>query len=156
MPGSQTRTCGPQPVIVKDLEPEAPLILASPFISALVFENTASDARDHCANERNFLSWLRLSIYMCIVSIAIILSFQLKTEPSLVERRMALPLGLIFWALSLVCLGAGLCNYLKTIEKYSKRAAIVQSGAKTQMIFIIVSVVIVGACVIFITTNAQR
>lgn len=63
----------------------------------------------------DFLSWLRLSIYMCIVSIAIILSFQLKTEPSLVERRMALPLGLIFWALSLVCLGAGLCNYLKTL-----------------------------------------
>jgi len=51
---------------------------------------------------------------MCVVSVAIILSFQLKTEPSLAERRMAMPLGLLFWVLSLVCLGAGLSSYLKT------------------------------------------
>lgn len=62
----------------------------------------------------DFLSWLRLSIYMCVVAVAIILSFQLKTEPSVAERRMALPLGVIFWSLSLVCLGAGLSNYLAT------------------------------------------
>jgi len=35
------------------LGPEDPLILASPFVSALVFNNEASDARDHCANERS-------------------------------------------------------------------------------------------------------
>ncbi|KAA8908368.1 hypothetical protein FN846DRAFT_945649 [Sphaerosporella brunnea] len=155
MPNLPRTSCAPD-VIVKDLRPDEPLILASPFISSLVFENEASDARDHCANERNFLSWLRLSIYMCIVSVAIILSFQLKSEPSTAERRMALPLGLIFWALSLVCLGAGLANYLQTIQKYSRRAALVQSGTKTQAVFFVVSIAIVGACVIFITTNAQR
>jgi hypothetical protein len=51
---------------------------------------------------------------MCVVSVAIILSFQLKEEPSEAEKRMAMPLGIIFWALSLVCLGAGLANYLQT------------------------------------------
>ena len=49
----------------------------------------------------DFLSWLRLSIYMCVVSLAIILSFQLKARPSPAEQLMAMPLGLIFWALSL-------------------------------------------------------
>jgi len=93
---------------------------------------------------------------MCIVSVAIILNFKLKTEPSVIERRMAFPLGAIFWVLSLVCLGAGLSNYLKTVQKYSRRAAIVQSGAKTHMIFMVVSVAIIGSCVMFIATNAQR
>jgi hypothetical protein len=37
------------------LRPEDPLILAPPFVSCLVFENEASDARDHCANERSEL-----------------------------------------------------------------------------------------------------
>ncbi|KAI5818596.1 hypothetical protein BZA77DRAFT_243331, partial [Pyronema omphalodes] len=138
------------------LQPNAPLILSSPFVSALVFENTASDARDHCANERNFLSWLRVSMYMCIVSMAIILSFQLKTSPSPAEKKMAMPMGIVFWFLSIVCLCAGLANYLKTIEKYSKKAAIVQSGAKTQTVFTFVSASIIGACVVFIATNASR
>ena len=47
------------------------------------------------------MSWLRLSIYMCVVSLAIILSFQLKTRPSPAERLIAMPLGLVFWAPSL-------------------------------------------------------
>jgi hypothetical protein len=56
----------------------------------------------HCETEQpDFLSWLRLSIYMCIVSVAIILNFKLRTEPSVIERRMAFPLGAIFWVLSL-------------------------------------------------------
>lgn len=50
-----------------------------------------------------FLSWLRLSIYMAIVSIAILLSFHLKLQPSALEKRFALPLGIIFWV----------CIYLK-------------------------------------------
>lgn len=50
-----------------------------------------------------FLSWLRLSIYMAIVGIAILLSFHLKLQPSALEKRFALPLGIIFWV----------CIYLK-------------------------------------------
>ncbi|KAF8253566.1 hypothetical protein K440DRAFT_623756 [Wilcoxina mikolae CBS 423.85] len=145
-----------QPVLVADLGPEDHLILASPFVSPLIFNNQASDARDHCANERNFLSWLRLCVYMCIVSVAITLSFQLKAEPSAAERRMAIPLGVIFGMLSFLCLGVGLSNYLKTVRKYSKRSALVQSGVKTHTIFVIVSVAIIGACLLFIATNVQR
>lgn len=55
---------------------------ARPYLGVLLFENNASDARDHCANERTFLSWLRLSIYMAIVSVAIIISFHLKHQPT--------------------------------------------------------------------------
>lgn len=60
-----------------------------------------------------FLSYLRLSIYMAIVSIAITLSFHVKHQPSNFELRMAKPLGAVFWALSVVMLLLGLGNYIR-------------------------------------------
>lgn len=108
--------------------------LSRPLHAPLLFPNTSSDARDHCANERTFLSWLRLSIYMSVVSVAIIISFHLKSQPSSIEKRMALPVGIIFWTLSMACLASGVANYVKTVKKYSKRQALVQSGWKTQVV----------------------
>ncbi|MCJ1472391.1 hypothetical protein MMC13_001039 [Lambiella insularis] len=105
-----------------------------PVLSPLLFPNTSSDARDHCANERTFLSWLRLSIYMSVVSIAIIISFHLKNQPTAIERQIALPVGLTFWALSLGCLASGAANYVQTVRKYAHRRALVQSGWKTQVV----------------------
>ena len=49
----------------------------------------------------DFFSWLRLSIYMCAVSLAIFLGYQLKMRPVPAERQIAMPLGLVFWAPSL-------------------------------------------------------
>lgn len=131
-----------------------------PLLSALLFDNVDSDARDHCANERSmynlhsdicfdsgssriltvrivilaFLSWLRLAIYMAVVSVAILISFHLKSQPTPLERRIALPFGIIFWFLALACLASGTANYIKTVQKYSKRQALVQTGWKTQVV----------------------
>ena len=60
-----------------------------------------------------FLSYLRLSVYMAVVSVAIVLSFHLKSRATDVELRMAKPLGAIFWALSLACLLVGCANYIR-------------------------------------------
>ncbi|KYK59337.1 hypothetical protein DCS_00467 [Drechmeria coniospora] len=94
-----------------------------PAASPLIVENASSDARDHCANERTrsdadpgageaFLSSLRLALYMAVVAIAITLSFHLTHQPTDLERRMAKPLGAIFWALSVVTLFMGFGNYI--------------------------------------------
>lgn len=92
-------------------------------------------SRDRETNHLSaFLSYLRLSIYMAIVSIAIVVSFHLKSKPSELELRMALPLGIVFWFLALGCLLVGFGNYIKTVTKYSRRAAIVQTGWKTQVV----------------------
>ncbi|KAK7956078.1 uncharacterized protein PG986_005300, partial [Apiospora aurea] len=82
-----------------------------PFLGPLLLENESSDARDHCANERTFLSYLRLSIYMAIVSVAIVVSFHLRSQPSALELRIAKPLGIIFWILAFACLLVGFGNY---------------------------------------------
>ena len=71
---------------------------------------------------------------MAVVSIAIIISFHLKNQPSELERKFALPFGLVFWVLSLACLASGVANYLRTVRKYSERRALVQTGWKTQVV----------------------
>jgi hypothetical protein len=71
---------------------------------------------------------------MAIVSVAILMTFHLKNQPSEIEKRFALPFGLVFWVLSLACLANGLANYLNTVKKYAHRRALVQSGWKTQTV----------------------
>jgi hypothetical protein len=51
---------------------------------------------------------------MAVVSVAIVLSFHLKSKATEVELRMAKPLGAIFWALSVACLLVGCANYIRT------------------------------------------
>ncbi|KAL8348413.1 hypothetical protein RB598_001621 [Gaeumannomyces tritici] len=126
---------------------------AWPFLGPLLFENQTSDCRDHCANERTFLSYLRLAMFMALVSSAIVMSFHLKNEPSAIELRMAKPLGLVFWALSVACLALGLANYIRTVNKYGRRAALVQTGWKTQGILTAIVFVIVGTCVTLLVIN---
>jgi uncharacterized membrane protein YidH (DUF202 family) len=132
------------------------VLLSRPLLGALVFENVASDARDHLANERTFLSWLRLSIYLAVVSSAIVISFHLRSQPSETERHIALPLGLVLWIMSLACLISGFSIYLRTVTKYSRKAALVQSGWKTQIFFTVIATVIIGCCVLFLSTNPRK
>jgi hypothetical protein len=49
---------------------------------------------------------------MSIVAVAIVLSFHLRKTASDLELRMAKPMGAIFWALSVSCLGVGIANYM--------------------------------------------
>ena len=71
---------------------------------------------------------------MSIVAVAILISFHLKAEASPLEKRIALPFGLVFWCLAIACLAAGLNNYIKTVSRYSRRQALVQSGTGTQLV----------------------
>ncbi|EME78541.1 uncharacterized protein MYCFIDRAFT_143681 [Pseudocercospora fijiensis CIRAD86] len=145
-----------KPVLVhQSNDTRPPAFSQRPFLGPLLFDNNDSDARDHCAAERTFLSWLRLSIYMAVVSVAILISFHLKHQPTELERKVALPFGIVFWLLALGCMGSGLNNYVKTVNRYSRRQALVQSGWGTQVVFTVVAVAIVAACVLFLSTQAQ-
>ena len=120
---------------------------------------------------------------MSIVAVAILISFHLKAEASPLEKRIALPFGLVFWCLAIACLAAGLNNYIKTVSRYSRRQALLQSGTGTQLVsyfffllfhflarcgyademviffhqvFTVVATAIVAACVLFLSTNARN
>jgi multisubunit Na+/H+ antiporter MnhB subunit len=94
-------------------------------------------------------------MYLAIVSLAIIISFHFREQPTVLERRMALPLGIIFWVLSLTCLANGFANYSRTVMKYARKAALVQSGWKTQVVFTVVGIVILGSCILFLSTDPK-
>ncbi len=66
------------------------------------------------------MSYLRLSVYMAIVSVAITLSFHLKNEPTRLERQVAKPLGAVFWVLALLTLAVGLGNYIRKRKPLSQ------------------------------------
>jgi len=127
-----------------------------PLHAPLLFPNTSSDARDHAANERTYLSYVRLAVYLSVVSVAIFVNFHLKHQPTGLEEKIAHPLGIIFWLLSLACLVNGFSNYISTVAKYARKAAVVQSGLKTQLVFGLVSCAIIAACATFLAAQAQR
>ncbi|KAI1127361.1 hypothetical protein F5Y10DRAFT_194461 [Nemania abortiva] len=129
---------------------------AWPLLGPLLFDNENSDARDHCANERTFLATLKLSVYMSVVAVAIAVSFNLRAPPTALEQRIAKPLGLIFWLLSVACLVVGLGNYIKTVNKYSRRVAIVQSGWRTQFTMAFIAFSIFATCVALLVVDVTR
>ena len=131
------------------------IILAPPLVSPLLLHNSASEVRDLLATERTFLSNLRLATYLAVVSVAIVVSFHLKSQPGKSERRASFPLGLVFALLSLTCLCMGVGNYLRTVEGYAKKKALVQTGVKTQIVLAVLGLVVVGTCFFFIGIGSR-
>ena len=66
---------------------------------------------------------------------------------------MALPLGIVFWVLSMFCMLSGFATYVRTLTKYSRRRALVQSGWKTQLVFVVVAAAIIGTCILLLVTK---
>lgn len=50
---------------------------------------------------------------------------------------------------------SGLNNYVKTVNRYGRRQALVQSGWGTQVVFTVVAITIVAACVLFLSLQAR-
>lgn len=71
---------------------------------------------------------------MATVSVAIVSSFHLKHEPSDIERRIALPVGVIFWLLALSCLVAGTAKYANTVTQFNRNHALAQHGWKSHLV----------------------
>lgn len=51
---------------------------SSPYLSALLFDNQTSEARDLDAAERNFLSWVRLAMVLAVSGTAIMINLRFK------------------------------------------------------------------------------
>ncbi|KAI9902749.1 hypothetical protein N3K66_002101 [Trichothecium roseum] len=88
---------------------------------------------------------------MAVVSVAVTLSFHVRHRPTDAELRVARPLGAVFWALSVLILCLGLGNYIRTVNRYSQKVAIVQTGWKTQLgLGILGSSIIVASVVLLV------
>jgi uncharacterized membrane protein YidH (DUF202 family) len=88
------------------------------YSPSLILENKGSIARDHLANERTFLAWLRSSLSMITVGVAITQLFRLQTGSSgssggSVNKvtELGRPLGGSFVALGILFLWLGASRY---------------------------------------------
>ncbi|KAG9290395.1 hypothetical protein G9A89_007126 [Geosiphon pyriformis] len=78
----------------------------------LYLENKASVARDHLANERTFLAWLRTSLSFISIGVAITQLFRLNiTTRSPIEEKVGKPLGVVFILLGIIFLSFGFVRY---------------------------------------------
>ncbi|KAK3809471.1 MAG: hypothetical protein J3Q66DRAFT_288203 [Benniella sp.] len=86
------------------------------FSPSLILENKGSIARDHLANERTFLAWLRSSLSLITVGVAITQLFRLQTNSSgggKVDKvtELGRPIGGSFVALGILFLWLGTSRY---------------------------------------------
>ncbi|KAG0366789.1 hypothetical protein BGX24_003536 [Mortierella sp. AD032] len=89
--------------------------LYSEYSPSLTLENKGSIARDHLANERTYLAWLRTSLSLITVGVAVTQLFRLQTTDAnnqLIQvSEMGRPLGGSFIALGMLFLWLGTSRY---------------------------------------------
>ncbi|TFK50030.1 hypothetical protein OE88DRAFT_1600063, partial [Heliocybe sulcata] len=76
----------------------------------LVLVNSGSVARDHLANERTVLAYVRTSLALASMGVALV-QFLSVTEHNILVRRFARPLGAIGILLGLFTLVIGVARY---------------------------------------------
>ncbi|KAI7871541.1 hypothetical protein BDF14DRAFT_1878397 [Spinellus fusiger] len=83
------------------------------FDIALVFPNTISEARDHLANERNWLTLLRLSCTFLLLGLTVLMRIRLPDTTPIDRDFDTLRLFLGF-----LCIAVGLCLFFGGVGKY--------------------------------------
>ncbi|KAM9931771.1 hypothetical protein OXX80_008578 [Metschnikowia pulcherrima] len=80
--------------------------------ASLSLENSGAVARDHMANERTFLAWLRTSLSLVTIGIGIVQLLKLKNESEDLSRY-AKPLGASFVFIGIITLVMGTLRYFR-------------------------------------------
>ncbi|RKP12657.1 hypothetical protein BJ684DRAFT_2989, partial [Piptocephalis cylindrospora] len=80
---------------------------------AIVLENKGSVARDHLANERTYLSWLRTSLSLITLGVTVAQVFRLTT-PTQVSNDRAKALSITYTSLGVLVLIFGVWRYFSS------------------------------------------
>ncbi|KAI8967806.1 hypothetical protein BDF20DRAFT_899390 [Mycotypha africana] len=90
------------------------------FSTSFMLENTSSVARDHLANERTFLAWLRTSLSLITVGVAITQLYHLTPQTGgdntnqVTQAKIGKALGGVFVIFSIVFLYFANARYFHT------------------------------------------
>ncbi|KAK9685906.1 hypothetical protein K7432_015325 [Basidiobolus ranarum] len=95
----------------------------SRFNPSLLLENKGSVARDHLANERTFLAWIRTSLSLITVGVAIAQLFRLPTKESggNSHHNAGIPIGAAFIAF-------GICFTIFALIRYFHAQSLMTEG----------------------------
>ncbi|KAL9049783.1 MAG: hypothetical protein Q9162_007030 [Coniocarpon cinnabarinum] len=138
-----------------------PRVLTRPLHGPLLLPNASSEIRDLCASERTFLSNLRLGTYLALVAGAIVVQFHFADYnesgdyiPRPLDRRVALGLSAVFAVYSLIWLSVAVTNYVRTVEGYARKRALVQSGWKTNSLVGSLGVMVLATCLYLVVVSS--
>ncbi|CEP08046.1 hypothetical protein [Parasitella parasitica] len=87
------------------------------FSSSLYLENTVAVARDHMANERTFLAWVRTSLSTISIGVAITQLFRLDKDmlkdPAMADELVSIgkPMGMAFMVIGMFCMVFAFIRY---------------------------------------------
>ncbi|KAI8639362.1 hypothetical protein BD408DRAFT_271081 [Parasitella parasitica] len=123
---------------------------------SLLVSNNVSMARDQLANERNWLTWFRLSCTLIILGFTVLIQFRLPDGSNDTPRSDISnePVGYIFVAIGLICFCVGIGKYFKNQRLLVKQATFVEAGWGS---YTAIAILFVFVCTIMIlaSTNAS-
>lgn len=121
---------------------------------SLRLENTQSVARDHLANERTFLAWLRTSLTFASVGVALTQLFRMQSfKAGSFARTASMVVGSLFIAGGLLVLAMGLVRYfnvqfvLQRGQFPATRASIIICFAMCMSLFVVALAVVIKSAI---------
>ncbi|CAG8491439.1 4473_t:CDS:2, partial [Scutellospora calospora] len=111
---------------------------------SLVLENTASVARDHLANERTFLAWLRTSLSFISIGVGV-------TDPTHRDDKVGKGLGIAFIILGIIFLGFGLLRYFNS--QYLMTKGHFPASRGSVVLGSILTIIALAACFVIIMVS---
>ncbi|ORY74286.1 hypothetical protein BCR35DRAFT_306737 [Leucosporidium creatinivorum] len=125
------------------------------FGSSLLVENRGSTARDYLARERNWLSWVKLSTTLAVISAAMLLRFQFGEQIKVPGYEVAseIPLGILFSIAAGASLLVGVGGHFSYDQLMRRQAGFVYSGKPTQIVVWSICGLTIAACVLLLVAG---
>jgi len=142
----------------KDIEVNDIIRLSFLYRGQLIVENEGSTTRDYLAFERNFLSWTKLVATSMVISGALIIRLQINEvskdqSPSSFEDRYAIPVGIIFFVISILSIFASTSSFFRTQRDMLKGLGHLTSGHFAEFTNIFVALVLAASCVLLLIST---
>ncbi|KAI9478402.1 MAG: hypothetical protein EXX96DRAFT_570752 [Benjaminiella poitrasii] len=124
---------------------------------SILISNNISMARDQLANERNWLTWFRLSCTLVILGFTVLIKFRLPDGSSNNDESndsqfdvSSQPIGYIFVVIGFSCSLVGLGKYFKNQILLVKQATYIKAGWGS---YILVAILFLFACTVMIIAS---
>ncbi|KAL1925252.1 uncharacterized protein VTP21DRAFT_135 [Calcarisporiella thermophila] len=120
-----------------------------------VIPNTGSTCRDHLANERTFLSWLRVSVLLMLVGISMISHVHFGTLHITFSRSTqgALPMGSVLCGLGCLALLTSVLFYFRIQYLYVNKRGFVEHGQWSFLLAFLIGLAITAATILAIVMH---
>ncbi|KWU43555.1 hypothetical protein RHOSPDRAFT_34865 [Rhodotorula sp. JG-1b] len=130
-------------------------ITVSKLFGSPVILNEGSTARDYLARERNFLSWLKLTVSLAVISAALLVRFQFGggTLPDW-EKHAQEPLGILFFIASLGSLVSASITFYRSQSGFARHKAFVYAGRVQDALMIGIASLTLVTCIILLVADS--